>query len=535
MRIVKHISLAIVYLIGILVASEIFSRVALGLRPLTYSRPYDPLFVSGDDFPEASRESLLHGATNRPTVNDYTRTSLGHFIWNGRSPPLSSTSLTDFLFSNDLSRYSSRDIDLITCSNPSALSVFVLGGSVAKGSYASSKSTTWHALLERELRNALSRKDVYVFNGAVGAFLSTQERLAYYFAVSLRDAKVVVILNGGNDLLLPAGSGTRPGDPHQLGARYTQTYSNPFTLWLAEKSVIFNYFFQADVARSTAQLRDRLMRDDAAFSAYADSVISIYIENMEAILRDCEAQRRACLVALQPTRSLSEIELGMSPRGDGIFPSRRVVQLFESLRKAIHTSRYASHFIDLTHIFRSSNDLAYYVDTVHLDDRGQALVADALLPAILEVAKGAQGGRDRLVPCLPKEIGQLQLSRLTPVNNGAVTQISNGILLTADPNQWSYSASLPIDQIGQRAGQNISLKVGLGSMDGEIGVALLPDIAAKNVLYEKVLTPDSADADVYLPLPPGMNRGILVFRKQSADGRASHIEVRRISIVETDR
>jgi lysophospholipase L1-like esterase len=537
MRLGKLVTLIVFYLVAILVATELFSRFALGLKPLLYSRPYDPLFVSGDFVGAASRESLLNVATNSPAINHYTRTEIGFFVWTGQFPPTSSSNLADFLFSNYLSRYSSRDMDLILCSKPTALSVFILGGSLAVGSSASSKLTTWHALLEKELRKGLSRNDVYVFNGAMGAFLSTQERLAYHFAVSLRPAKVVIILNGFNDLFAPVASGTRPGDPFQLPARYTQAYGSPLILWLAESSAIVNYFLQANVLRSITQLQDRMAQDDGAFNAYADAVVSLYLENMAAVLRDCQAQGLPCLVAVQPSRALSETELGAPTYSGFVLPSHRVLQLYELLRKRIHASGYATHFIDLTRIIKSSNELAYYTDSVHLDDRGQRLIADALFPAALEAAKGAQSSRDSIFNCdriLPKEIEQLSLLGVASANNGAVTQISNGILLTADPRQWSYSASLPIDQIGQRAGQNVFLKVTLGSMDGEIGLALLPDIAAKNVLYEKPLTPDSADTDVYIPLPSGLDRAVLVFRKQSTDGQPSHVQVRHILIVRTD-
>jgi hypothetical protein len=54
----------------------------------------------------------------------------------------------------------------------------------------------------------------------MGAFISTQERLAYYLAASPRGAQIIIILNGYNDLLGSASSGTRPGDPFQLGIRY---------------------------------------------------------------------------------------------------------------------------------------------------------------------------------------------------------------------------------------------------------------------------------------------------------------------------
>src|SRR5581483_11184192 len=60
--------------------------------------------------------------------------------------------------------------------------VYVLGGSVAQGFSADSKEDTWHAWLERLLRGELGRKDLYVFNAAMGAFVSLQEKLSYYLA-----------------------------------------------------------------------------------------------------------------------------------------------------------------------------------------------------------------------------------------------------------------------------------------------------------------------------------------------------------------
>lgn len=399
MRFERYLILIVFYLIVILAGTELFSRFALGLKPLLYTRAYDPLLVSGDGFGYASRDALLRGVTNGPAVNNYATTRLGHFIWNGRSPPRSSADFADFLFSHYLSRYSSRDMDRIICDNPSALSIFVFGGSVAQGTAASSKLTTWHALLESRLRNALARNDVYVFNGAMGAFLSIQERLAYDLALSSRDAKVVIILNGANDLLVPAGSGTRPGDPFQLGTRYQQIYGDPLAIWLAETSATFNYFFQADLARSIGRLRERLAQDDAVFSAYAEAAVSIYMENMSIVLHDCEARRRECLVAVQPSRLLSQTELGAATHSPDVLPSHRVVRLYELLREAIHASPYASHFVDLTHIVKSLSELAYYTDVVHLDDRGQLLIADALFPATLEAVNRVHGGRESNLTC----------------------------------------------------------------------------------------------------------------------------------------
>lgn len=52
------------------------------------------------------------------------------------------------------------------------------------GSSATAKEKTWHALLEQKLRKELARPDIHVINAAMGAFVSSQERMAMEWAVA---------------------------------------------------------------------------------------------------------------------------------------------------------------------------------------------------------------------------------------------------------------------------------------------------------------------------------------------------------------
>ena len=91
----------------------------------------------------------------------------------------------------------------------------MLGASGAQGFSATSKLLVWHALLEDALRRKLGKRNLYVFNAAMGANVSFQDKLVYHLAVAPRVPAAVLFYNAGNDLQLI--SGNRPGDPGILG------------------------------------------------------------------------------------------------------------------------------------------------------------------------------------------------------------------------------------------------------------------------------------------------------------------------------
>src|SRR5262249_13337962 len=117
-----------------------------------------------------------------------------------------------------------------------------IGGSAAVGSSASSKNTVWHAQLERLLRQQVLRDNLYVFNAAMGAFVSTQERIAFDLAVASRRPHIVIVLNGFNDIHIPLELAVAPGDPLQVGKRYAQVYDNSLGRFVSQYSVVWNYF-----------------------------------------------------------------------------------------------------------------------------------------------------------------------------------------------------------------------------------------------------------------------------------------------------
>jgi len=227
-------SLVIVELVGRLVFS--FSGESTNIE----TRPYEPYFVSGDFYGSVATSTLLKSREG-PAAYGYQRLH-GVYFNHVRDGTWNAHWRSDFLFDHYLSRYSARDVDAILAEDPDALRIMVLGGSAAQGSSASSKNTVWHAQLESLLRQEFLRDNIYVFNAALGAFVSTQERIAFDLAVAPRRPQIVLILNGFNDIHVPLELAVAPGDPIQIGKRYAQIYDQSFWRFVAAHSTVFRYF-----------------------------------------------------------------------------------------------------------------------------------------------------------------------------------------------------------------------------------------------------------------------------------------------------
>ncbi|MBX9943602.1 MAG: hypothetical protein K2Y40_05945 [Reyranella sp.] len=368
------------------IAAEIVARTAFGLETLEYRRPYQPVFVSGDYHYLMPNEKLPY-VPGGPVALGYREGRFGFYYDATTPPPLSSTMLADFLYTHRHARYNAAEVDRITCAEPDATLVHVLGGSVAQGFSADEPPDTWHARLELLLRDRLRRPDVYVFNGAMGGFVSVQERLAYHLAVAPRRASLVLFVNGYNDVTIPANSGVRPGDPFQLGLRYSQLFNDGFIWWFARHSAIAHTVLQNAFNEHVAAFRRRLAEDDVVFNRQARAIADIYIENMNEVLAACEARGQPCLVAIQPARSVTAGHIGT--RVDDILPQERMIQLYALLLERVAASPHAAKFIDLTRVFDRGEKLQHYADSVHPNYAGQQVLANALLAPSLAALRSA--------------------------------------------------------------------------------------------------------------------------------------------------
>jgi lysophospholipase L1-like esterase len=378
-----------------IVVAELAARWVFGLQPLHYRWPYQPLFVSGD-YQYLVPNDRLPFAPGGPDSLGYKERGFG-FYTSPEAIPASSTPLSDFLFSHARSRYPAAEVDRIACSQPDAILIYVLGGSVGQGFSASGKETTWHAVLERRLREKLGRSDVYVFNAAMGGFVSLQERLAFHLAVAPRNATLALVLDGYNDVTIPANSAVRPGDPWQLGLRFSQFYGDGFVWWLATHSAILHTLMQNELEADVLAFRRRLDQDDALFARHAQAIAGLYTENMNELLTSCAGRKLACLVAIQPGRAMSAAYSGVAR--DDLLSQKRMVALYDTLKAAVAASPQRERFIDLTHLFDGPDKLALYKDSVHPGDEGQALLGEALLAPTLAALVSATQVKPPLQRC----------------------------------------------------------------------------------------------------------------------------------------
>lgn len=368
-------------------AAEFIARQVFDLDTLQYRRPYQPIFVSGDYHYLMPNEELPF-VPGGPVAMGYRPGPYGFYYTADTPPPRSAATLADYLFAHKRSRYDVSEIDRLSCAGGDPVLIYVLGSSVAQGFSSDEMADTWHAALERALRRQLGRSDVHIFNGAMGGFVSLQDRLAYHLAVAPRPARLVLMVNGYNDLTLPANSGVRPGDPFQLGLRYSQLFDDGFMWWLARHSAVANAVLQDEFTSRVTEFRRRLEGDDAVFGRHAQAITDIYMENMEDVLDACVARGQACRVAIQPARALTAHYIGTNA-GD-VLSQKRLVQLYQSLLKKVAESRHRDLFIDLTHVFDRGERLQHYADSVHPNYAGQQVLARALLAPTLAALGSAQ-------------------------------------------------------------------------------------------------------------------------------------------------
>ncbi|MFO1160585.1 MAG: SGNH/GDSL hydrolase family protein [Reyranellaceae bacterium] len=368
-------------------AAEFIARQFFDLETLEYRRPYQPIFVSGDYHYLMPNEELPF-VPGGPVAMGYRPGPFGFYYSADTPPPHSAATLADYLFAHKRSRYDAAEIDRLSCAGGDPILIYVLGSSVAQGFSSDDKADTWHAGLQRALRRQLGREDVHVFNGAMGGFISLQDRLAYHLAVAPRPARLVLIVNGYNDLTLPANSAVRPGDPFQLGLRYSQLFDDGFMWWVARHSAIAHAVLQNEFTRRITEFRQRLEQDDAVFRKQAAAMTDIYMENMEEVLDACVARGQACRVAIQPARALTAEHVGTNA-GD-VLSQKRMVQLYRLLLQKVAASPHRERFIDLTHVFDRGEKMQHYADSVHPNYAGQQVLARALLAPTLAALRSAQ-------------------------------------------------------------------------------------------------------------------------------------------------
>lgn len=261
--------------------------------------------------------------------------------------------------------------------------VAVLGGSVAFGQGASGDDATFCARLEASLRADGLRAEV--MNAGVIGYGSTQELIQLATVVLDYAPDVVVLVDGWNDFYIGATlAETEPAIVHPTFLDFDRA--------LARSTEHARNLFRASayVRRMEAKLSRNRSRE-GRFGTFHDNLartLPIYRRNVSRMCKLATAHGSRVVVVAQPE---------LYRRGGDIPAAERV------LRERFDTSGYGAAgraqypsfveaaadvaraegalFLDATTIFDDVAD-AVFVDFVHLNDRGNAILAERLAPLV---------------------------------------------------------------------------------------------------------------------------------------------------------
>lgn len=362
--------LALLSLLFILAVAEIAARILAPGSPGGL-RPFEPYFVSGDAFNVHSEVDLL---ARRESPSDYGYKS-GYLTYvYSPEKPASAFDRTNFLFDHEISRYTAGQMDSIAAKYPGSIRIFVAGGSAAQGYGASGKEKTWHALMEARLRRHFHREDIYVFNAAMGAFVTAQERIAFDFAVAPRKPDLTIILNGFNDMYIPGIFGVRPGDPYQTGYRYYQIYNTSAGRFIRERSALAAWLAGRLTRKVLVENSGASLTRHETAAALGRGIVNVYTANVDYLIGRGTADSPV-LVFFQPWRDFALHGAGGKPQS--VF-FRFYLRVSNDIRKHFAGN---SGFIDISSSMSSPEKTGYFLDMAHLNDQGQQALADAVFPA----------------------------------------------------------------------------------------------------------------------------------------------------------
>jgi len=272
---------------------------------------------------------------------------------------------------------------------PGTYRVAVLGGSVARSSFASSRDATISGRLERLLRERFPTRKIEVINAGMSAYVLEQEYIFYQLSLSKYRPDLVVGLDGYNDLMavsLNRFSGGLVG-PQNYQQFQVIADGKLHKQWLGQVSTLL-----PNTVRALGGVKRALIqRGDAAYGALDVSYIQRAAAQYRDLLEDLQGlarHRGARYVAfLQPIRWYVPAAVS-GPSAE----ESELVRLYRAYEESIRTVPDA---YSLTALLIGKDDL--YVDSaVHVGDVGNDFFAQAIADKIAPLVGAALGESGQL-------------------------------------------------------------------------------------------------------------------------------------------
>ncbi len=357
-------SIGLAFLLG-----EIGARVFLP-KPLVWVRAFQPYFMNGDFYAKRPGGKLVGemgktGDLESPEAFGYEKRN-GYYIFNYAKPV---QAISDrggpWLFQDRSALADAKDFP--------GKRIFVLGGSAAFGTGASSRGSRWFVFLEKRLSEELQEK-VKVIPAAVNAQVSTQEYLVLLLMVIPRKPDAVIVLDGYNDAA--SYSLGRPGDPFNQGILYDTVLSalGGVRKWLWQHSAFYYHAREFWVGRVFREARREILSDPLKRENYRISQAAVYADNQERMIKACRQENIPIFSFLQPFRSVVE----------------KNIQPEEQIKTDVHARMLEEAQIrkldlrDTTPLFQTPELRQSFTDEVHLNDAGQKALGEWVAEQIKE-------------------------------------------------------------------------------------------------------------------------------------------------------
>jgi lysophospholipase L1-like esterase len=272
---------------------------------------------------------------------------------------------------------------------PDELRVVFLGGSTAFGYGVSRDEATYSAVVERLLRETpgLRGRSVEVWNAGVVGYCSAQELVLLTTKLVDYRPDLVVLLDGYNDfnygrLMLPGTRAILPPlfyDMDQRVADGTRSW-----LVLLRESALFRRF--EEIARKRREPVSPFHRtyDNVAVAS------AQYRRNLDKLARVARAFGAKVVLAPQPELfhrhgTIPADEQKLRAKLDDWGYGKIAVEQYGAYveQAAVVAKEQGLVFVDTRSAF-DAQDVAVFTDAAHLTDRGNELLAQFLLPKLLE-------------------------------------------------------------------------------------------------------------------------------------------------------
>jgi len=263
--------------------------------------------------------------------------------------------------------------------------VFILGGSTV---YAG--KPTISKLLEREF-HANGFSNVKCFNWGVPASTSGMELSRIVHEISDRHPDLIIMYNGGNDLMINLWADPRPGYPfnyfiyesNPLLEREVGDY--PMVNLMLYESKMLRHFFPAYFIKVFTKYNQRRKEVNYGEQSWEQEIVNTYVNNIIKARKISNSIDSDFVVFFQPLvyfkDNLTNIERqSIQKTGLNNYINQMHGRVFDKIN-SIKTSQNF-HMIDLSNIFDDYND-EIFTDDIHTLQKSKNIIAKEMFQQII--------------------------------------------------------------------------------------------------------------------------------------------------------